>query len=160
VSFYNNCIWNKVQRHKLYGDLNQLPILPQSWKSISIDFIKQLPESKGYTNMLVIVNRLIKQAVFIPTHKSLNVPKLVYLFQVQNTIIRYILEQRIWVCIKIFPDLGIIPRYQVIPYLRALSRGKWPSWTNESVLRVVSASLYQLSTGWLGETTAPSGILL
>jgi len=32
-----------------------------------MDFIEQLPESLGYTDILVVVDRLTKQAIFIPT---------------------------------------------------------------------------------------------
>jgi len=45
----NACSRNKSRRHKPYSLLKQLPIPPQSWEFISIDFIKQLPESEGYT---------------------------------------------------------------------------------------------------------------
>jgi len=32
-----------------------------------MDFIKQLPASNGFTTILVIINRLSKESVFIPT---------------------------------------------------------------------------------------------
>lgn len=51
---------NKVKYHKPYGLLKQLPIPPQSWKSISMDFIEQLPESQGFTEILVVVDQLTK----------------------------------------------------------------------------------------------------
>jgi len=80
VSSYLVCSWNKVKYHKPYGLLKQLPIPPQSWESISIDFIEQLPLSDSYTDILVMVDRLTKQAVFIPTMKSINVAILAELF--------------------------------------------------------------------------------
>ena len=61
------CMHSKSQRHRPYGLLKQLPILEQPWNSILMDFIKQLPKSSGYTTILVVVDRLTKQAVFIPT---------------------------------------------------------------------------------------------
>ena len=37
-----------------------------------MDFIKQLPPSRGYTDILVIVDQLTKQAIFVPTYNSIN----------------------------------------------------------------------------------------
>jgi len=45
-----------------------------------MDFIKQLPPSNGYTNILVIVDRLTKQAIFIPTTRSIDTTGLAQLF--------------------------------------------------------------------------------
>src|SRR5258708_18759464 len=61
------CAHSKVNRHKLYGFLKQLPIPPHPWESISMDFIKQLLTSEGNTAILVIVDHLTKQSLFIPT---------------------------------------------------------------------------------------------
>ena len=57
----------KPQRHKPYGLLKQLPIPEHPWNSISMDFIETLPTSSGSNSILVIVDRLSKQAIFIPT---------------------------------------------------------------------------------------------
>lgn len=45
-----------------------------------MDFIEQLPPSNGFTDILVIVDRLTKQSIFIPTHNTINAPELVKLF--------------------------------------------------------------------------------
>ena len=45
-----------------------------------MDFIEQLPSSSGYTVILVIVDRLSKQAVFIPTHDTITSAELAKLF--------------------------------------------------------------------------------
>ena len=76
----NICIKNKVQHYKLYELLEQLSIPPCSWKSISMDLIEQLLPSNSFTDILVIVDHFLKQAIFIPTHKILNAPELVQLF--------------------------------------------------------------------------------
>src|SRR5258708_10086285 len=65
--------------HKPYG-LKQLPIPGQPWESISMDFIEQLPLLEGFTAILVIVDRLTKQSLFIPTHDMVDTPQLAWLF--------------------------------------------------------------------------------
>jgi hypothetical protein len=60
--------------------LKQLPILEKPWNSISMDFIEQLPDSDGFTAILVIVDRLSKQAIFIPTHDTITSAQLAVLF--------------------------------------------------------------------------------
>src|SRR5258705_3420453 len=45
-----------------------------------MDFIEQLPASEGHMAILVIVDRLTKQSLFIPTHDSINSPELAQLF--------------------------------------------------------------------------------
>jgi len=45
-----------------------------------MDFIKHLPSSDGFTAILVVVDRLTKQSLFIPTHDTINSPELTQLF--------------------------------------------------------------------------------
>src|SRR5258705_9213918 len=45
-----------------------------------MDFIKQLPTSEGHTAILVIVDCLTKQSLFIPTHNSIDSLELAQLF--------------------------------------------------------------------------------
>ncbi len=71
-----SCARTKVTRHKPYSLLKQLPIPSQPWESISMDFIKQLPALEGFTAILVIVDRLTKQSLFIPTHDMVDTPQL------------------------------------------------------------------------------------
>ena len=71
---------SKSQCHKPYGFLKQLPVPEQPWNSISMDFIKKLPQSSGYTAILVVVNRLTKQLIFIPTHDTITSAELAKLF--------------------------------------------------------------------------------
>src|SRR6202040_709813 len=71
---------SKTPRHKPYGNLRQLPIAEKPWNSMSIDFIEHLPLSSGYTSILVVVDRLTKQAIFIPTHDTITSQELAQLF--------------------------------------------------------------------------------
>ena len=64
------CARNKPSRHRLYSLLQPLPIPERPWHSISMDFIEQLPSSNGFTSILVVIDRLSKESVFIPTTNS------------------------------------------------------------------------------------------
>jgi len=75
-----SCARAKTPRHRPYGLLKQLPVPEKPWNSISMDFIEQLPSSTGFTAILVVVDRLSKQAIFIPTHDTITSPELVKLF--------------------------------------------------------------------------------
>ena len=74
------CRRSKAPRHKPYGLIKQLPIPSRPWDSISMDFIEHLPESSGFTAILVIVDRLSKQGIFIPTTDSVDSAGLAKIF--------------------------------------------------------------------------------
>ena len=50
----------KAWRERKQGFLKPLPIPDRLWREISVDFITGLPESEGYTNLMVITDRLSK----------------------------------------------------------------------------------------------------
>ena len=64
---------SKPQCHKPYRSLKQLPIPEWPWNSISIDFIE-------FDTILVIVDWLTKQAIFIPAHDTITSTDLACLF--------------------------------------------------------------------------------
>ena len=80
VQSCTTCAWSKALRHHPYGLLKQLPIPEKPWNSISMDFIEQLPSSSSFTAILVVVDRLSKQSIFIPTHDTITSPELAKLF--------------------------------------------------------------------------------
>ena len=45
-----------------------------------MDFIEQLPKSSGFPAILVIIDRLTKQAIFVPTHNMIDTPRVARLF--------------------------------------------------------------------------------
>jgi len=45
-----------------------------------MDFIEKLPSSSGFNTILVIVDRLLKQVIFIPTHDTITSAELACLF--------------------------------------------------------------------------------
>lgn len=74
------CARTKAMRHKPYGPLRFLPVAERPWSSISMDFIEGLPESEGHDAILVVVDRLTKMGLFIPTRKDVDTPELVRIF--------------------------------------------------------------------------------
>jgi len=80
VRSYTSCGHLKSAHHKPYGTLQQLPIPPWPWESISMDFIEWLPLSRQFTAILVVVDHLSKQAIFIPTADKVSSLELALLF--------------------------------------------------------------------------------
>ena len=71
------CQRTKTSRQKPQGLLQPVEIAEAPWTSISMDFIEELPESDGYNSILVVVDRLTKWAIFIPTTTRLKASGLV-----------------------------------------------------------------------------------
>lgn len=63
------CQYTKYLPTKPSGLLQPLPIPNTAWSEITTDFIIGLPQSKGYTLILVVIDRLTKYAHFgsLPT---------------------------------------------------------------------------------------------
>lgn len=64
------CQRNKAVHHRKYGLLNPLPVPTGPWRSLSMDHVVDLPRSNGYDSVLVVVDRLTKQAHFILADKT------------------------------------------------------------------------------------------
>ena len=62
----DTCQRDKPSRHRRYGQLEPLEVPYRPWSSISMDWIADLPESNGYTQIWVIVDRFTKMAHLIP----------------------------------------------------------------------------------------------
>ena len=83
-----SCARLKPKCHKPYGMLQQLPIPECPWNSISMDFIKHLPKSDGFTAILIVVDHLTKQSIFIPTYNTVTSADLALLF-VQHVFLKH-----------------------------------------------------------------------
>jgi hypothetical protein len=51
--------------------LQPIPIPSQPFEVVSVDFIPELPLSDGFDNILVIVDKLTKYRIFIPTTRNI-----------------------------------------------------------------------------------------
>ena len=70
----NVCQKTKINRTKKMGALQPSHIPSQPFETVSLDLITGLPPSgqEQYTAILVIVDKLTKFALFIPTHDTLS----------------------------------------------------------------------------------------
>lgn len=59
-----DCCSNKPWRTRYQGLLKPLPVPERVWQELSMDFITDLPESNGCTNILVVTDRLTKAVIF------------------------------------------------------------------------------------------------
>ncbi|KAE8216955.1 hypothetical protein CF319_g8841, partial [Tilletia indica] len=80
VDTCDSCSRTKPQRHKPYGPLHSLHVPIRPWTDVAMDFVEALPNSFGFDAILVIVERLTKMALFIPTYTTLTSPDLAKLY--------------------------------------------------------------------------------
>ncbi|KAA0046930.1 reverse transcriptase [Cucumis melo var. makuwa] len=71
---------DKVEKAKVVGLLNVLPIPTRPWESVSMDFITHLPKVGDFKAILVIIDRFSKYATFIPTTKQCSAEMTAQLF--------------------------------------------------------------------------------
>ncbi len=76
----NACKWTKTFLTQKVGKLIPNKVPDQHWQVISIDMIRELPDSKGYNAALVVVDHLSKQIHAIPTVTSLDSAGVTQLF--------------------------------------------------------------------------------
>jgi len=66
----DECQHSKSPRHAKYGLLQPLEVPYAAWSSISTDFITQLPDSQGKTQIMVVVDWFTKMAHFISLREN------------------------------------------------------------------------------------------
>src|ERR1700676_4625975 len=72
ISTCNICQKSKPKRHPPVGLLQPIPIPTQPFEVVSMDFIPKLPLSDGFDNIFVIVDKLMKYAVFFLTPPTMS----------------------------------------------------------------------------------------
>jgi len=60
------CQLNKTAHHQPYGLISPLELPYAPWQSIAMDFITELPVSKGCDQLWVVIDRFTKMAHFLP----------------------------------------------------------------------------------------------
>ena len=70
----------KEVRHAPYGLMKPNEVPDRPWKSISMDFITDLPKSEGNDAILIVIDRLTKMAHFLPCTKEMNARQFSELF--------------------------------------------------------------------------------
>ncbi|XP_042032774.1 uncharacterized protein LOC121779504 [Salvia splendens] len=75
-----DCQTTKYSTQKPSGLLQPLPIPTQVWEDVSMDFIVGLPLSRGYTTIMVVVDRLSKYAHFAPLPARFDAMRVARLF--------------------------------------------------------------------------------
>src|SRR5437867_1506166 len=80
TSTCDECQRNKSRRHKRFGLLQPLETAYAPWTSISMDFIVELPDSEGNTQIWVIVDRFTKMSHFIPLPARVSAQDLARIF--------------------------------------------------------------------------------
>ena len=76
----DTCQRDKPSRHRRYGEREPLEVPYHPWSSISMDWIIELPESNGYTEIWVIVDRFTKMAHLVPLQTNTSAKDLVKIF--------------------------------------------------------------------------------
>jgi hypothetical protein len=74
------CQTTKLNRQRPAGLLMPLPVPETPFANITLDMIGELPSSQGFNAILVVVDRLTKMAVFIPTTTKMDADEFARLF--------------------------------------------------------------------------------
>lgn len=81
VQSCENCQRNKSDLQRPAGLLQPLPIPPQRWHTVTMDFITQLPKTpRGFDSVVVFVDKLSKQTHYIPCHTTTTAPQVARIF--------------------------------------------------------------------------------
>lgn len=65
------CKRSSVPRDRTPGLLHPLPIPTHAWEHVTMDYCSFNKDKHGFDNILVIIDRLSKQAITIPCHKTI-----------------------------------------------------------------------------------------
>ena len=82
-SFVNSCDVcqkNKPRINAPIGLLQPIPIHSQPFEVVTMDLIPELPLSNGFNNILVIIDKLMKYTIFIPTMTRIGKVEMAKLF--------------------------------------------------------------------------------
>ena len=78
------CQLDKVEKKKLVGLLQPLPILERPWQRISMDFITGFPKARECKSIFVVVDRFSKYLVFMAAPKACPAEEAAKLFSIMR----------------------------------------------------------------------------
>jgi len=70
VSTCDLCLWTKLWRHFLVGELQLLSVLDVQWDTLSVDFVVELLESSRHDAVMTVIDSISKRIHFILTHTT------------------------------------------------------------------------------------------
>jgi hypothetical protein len=76
----HSCARNKARRHAAYGALKTLEVPSWPWEDLSMDLIEGLPLANSRDSISVVVDRVTKMSLYIPTDRKLTAKTLVDLY--------------------------------------------------------------------------------
>ena len=94
VNTCNICQKSKPRRHAPIGLLRPIPIPTRPFEVVSMDFIPKLPNSNGFDNILVVVDKLTKYGIFIPCSTKITEEETAQIF-FRHVIAHYGLPQQV-----------------------------------------------------------------
>lgn len=81
IASCRDCQENKVPNELPGGELKPHEIPDRFWETITTDFRTELPKSeRGNNAIVVVVDKISKWAIFVPTQKSVSAPEVAQIF--------------------------------------------------------------------------------
>ncbi|OWZ12426.1 polyprotein [Phytophthora megakarya] len=87
VQSCESCMRYKSSTGRRAGKLQPIPLPAVCWEVVSTDFITRLPVSDGFDAIMVVVDKLSKRPVYIPTYTTATAEDIAKVFF--NNVIRY-----------------------------------------------------------------------
>ena len=74
------CQQDKVEQQHPRGLLEPLSIAERPWENVTMDFIIELPKSKGYSSIIVVVEKFFEYVTFIAAPTDYTIEEITRLF--------------------------------------------------------------------------------
>lgn len=80
MSICNLCLWTKLVRSLLIGELHPLQILVEQQDTLSVNFMVELSTSSRFDAIMIVVDSVSKRAYFLLIHMTVTTEEAVKLF--------------------------------------------------------------------------------
>lgn len=82
VASCRDCQSNKMPNQLPAGELQPFEVPDRCWDVVTADFLSEFPKNeRGHDTVLVIVDKLSKRSIFVPTSKDIDSPSAARLFE-------------------------------------------------------------------------------